>query len=62
VPQKRVRSDQLNLTDDERALLPDPHWVTEDDADFIIAKRAEQDPGTRASLEQVLRQNALRLL
>jgi|SRR5579864_1212265 len=57
VPQRKVRADQLNLTDDERALLPDPDWVTEDDADFIMARRAEREPGKRASLEQVLREN-----
>jgi len=57
--QKRVRADRLNLTDEECALLPDPEWVTEDDADFIIARRAEQEPGKRASLEQVLRENGI---
>lgn len=58
--QKRVRADRLNLTDEERALLPDPDWVTEDDADFIIARRAEQEPGKRAGLEQVLRENGIK--
>lgn len=59
-PQKRVRADRLNLTDEECALLPDPDWVTEDDADFIIARRAEREPGKRASLEQVLRENGIK--
>jgi hypothetical protein len=59
-PQKRVRADQLNLTDEERALLPDPDWVTEDDADFIMARRAEREPGKRANLEQVLRENGIK--
>jgi len=58
--QKRVRVDRLSLTDEERALLPDPDWVTEDDADFIIARRAEREPGKRASLEQVLLENGIR--
>ena len=56
---KRVRAERLNLTDDERALLPDPDWVTEDDADSIMARRAEREPGKRASLEQVLRENGI---
>jgi hypothetical protein len=60
-PQKRVRVDQLNLKVEERALLPDPDWVTEDDADFIVAMRAEREPGKRASLEQVLRENGIKL-
>jgi hypothetical protein len=59
VPKKRVRAEQLNLTHDERALLPDPDWVTEDDADSVMARRAEREPGKRASLEQVLRENGI---
>jgi hypothetical protein len=38
---KRVRADRFKLTDEERALLPDPDWVTEDDADAIVAKRRQ---------------------
>ena len=30
------------LSPEERALLPDPEWVTEDDADAIIGRRREQ--------------------
>jgi hypothetical protein len=57
----RVPTDRLNLTDEEIALLPDPDWVTEDDADFIIAVRAERKPGRRASLEQVLLENGIKV-
>jgi hypothetical protein len=56
---KRVPADRLNLTDEERALLPDPNWVTEDDADAIIARRREKEP--TVSFEEVLRENSLRL-
>jgi hypothetical protein len=56
---KRVPADCLNLTDEERALLPDPNWVTEDDADAIIARRREKEP--TVSFEQVLRENGFRL-
>jgi hypothetical protein len=30
---------ELNLTPKERAMLPDPEWVTEDDADAIVGLR-----------------------
>jgi len=56
---KRLRADRLNVTSEERALLPDPDWMTEDDADFIIARRREQEPGKRVSLQQVLSENAI---
>jgi hypothetical protein len=41
-PPKRVtrrRASELNLTPEERAMLPDPDWVTEDDADAIVGLR-----------------------
>ncbi len=33
---------RTNLTAAERALLPNPEWVTEDDADAIIGMRRER--------------------
>lgn len=43
-----VPVEELNLTLEERAMLPDPDIVTEDDADLIIARRrlAEDPKGT----------------
>lgn len=41
-------------------MLPDPNWVSKDDADFIIGIRREREPGQSASLEQVLRENAIK--
>ncbi len=35
----RIPVTETNLTSAERALLPDPDWVTEDDADAIIGMR-----------------------
>jgi hypothetical protein len=35
----RRRASELNLTAEERAMLPDPEWVTEDDADAIVGLR-----------------------
>jgi len=44
---------RFNLTPKERALLADPHWVTEDDADAILACRNRNEP--RIPLREVLR-------
>ena len=32
-------SAELNLSKEEIAMLPDPDWVTEDDADAIVSAR-----------------------
>jgi hypothetical protein len=58
---KGVPADRFNLSDEERAMLADPDWVTEDDADAIISKRREREPGKNVSLEDVLRENGFRL-
>lgn len=53
---------ELNLSPEEIALLPDPNWVTEDDADAIIGLREEREggaiPADRA-LEEILRARGL---
>jgi hypothetical protein len=56
-----IPAGDTNLTPQERALLPDPDWVTEDDADAIIGRRREREPGRRYSLEEVLRENGYQL-
>jgi hypothetical protein len=56
-----IPTGQTNLTAQGRALLPDPDWVTEDDADYIIGLRREREPGKRRSLEEVLRENGYKL-
>jgi hypothetical protein len=56
-----IPADQTNLTRQERALLPDPDWVTEDDADAIVGRRREREPGRRYSLEEVLLENGYQL-
>ena len=43
----------FNLSAEERALLPDPDWVTEDDADAIMAHRCENQ--TDIPLDEVLK-------
>lgn len=43
---------ELNLTKEEIAMLPDPNWITEDDADAIMSLRSESEGGA-ISLEDV---------
>lgn len=54
-----IPASRFNLTPQERALLPDPDWVTEDDADAIISLRREREPSV--SLEQYLRKRGYEL-
>ena len=58
---KGVSADQLNLKAEERAMLPDPTLVTEDDADAIICRRREREAGKNVSLEDILRENGIQL-
>ena len=55
-----VPADETNLTAAERALLPDPDWVTEDDADFIIGMRGERQ-GKPIPLAKVLKRYGYRV-
>ena len=52
--------DQANLTAEERAMLPDPDWVTEDDADAIIGMRGERE-GKPIPLAKVLKRHGCRV-
>ena len=49
-----IPAGRFNLTPKERAHLPDPDWVTEDDADYIIGMRGEQQ-GKPIPLAKVLK-------
>jgi hypothetical protein len=49
----------LNLTRKERAILADPDWVTEDEADVIYAMRHEHEPSI--PLEEVAKEFGLPL-
>jgi hypothetical protein len=44
----RLRASEVKLSPEERALLKDPDWVDEDDADLIICLRREKEEGNRA--------------
>jgi hypothetical protein len=53
---------ELNLSPEEIAQLPDPNWVTEDDADAIIGLREERKGGSipaDRALEEILRARRL---
>jgi len=39
----RIPAETTNLSQSERALLPDPRWVSEDDADAIVAARRRRE-------------------
>ena len=43
---------QTNLTPAERALLADPNYVAEDEADVIISERRSRRGGRMISLEE----------
>ena len=41
----------LDLTAEERTMLPDPEWVTEDDADAILGRRSMAKGGGSPAIE-----------
>ena len=58
----RIPASETNLTVKERAMLPDPDWVTEDDADVIMSLRElKASRGKLYSLEEVLCKNGFTL-
>ena len=59
-PESRRPATDFNLTDEERAILPDPDWVTEDDSDAIIAMRRETSEKP-VPLESVLKRYGYRM-
>lgn len=54
VAREGIPAGQTNLTAEERALLSDPDWVTEDDADTIISLRRLRRPGRTYTLDEVM--------
>lgn len=58
---ERIPVEETNLTAKERARLKDPNWVTEDEADAIVAMREIRKGGKTYSLDQVLKENGLTL-
>ena len=51
--------ERTNITPAERALLADPNYVTEDEADWIICERRLRKEGHKATpLEEVLKRHS----
>ena len=42
-----------DLTPEERALLEEPDFITEDEADVIVSNRRINEPGPSISLEEL---------
>jgi hypothetical protein len=58
---ERAAADELALTNEERALLSDPEWIDEDEADAIIAMRIEQaEAGRTTPIREYMRERASR--
>lgn len=55
-----IPASPFNRTPQERALLPDLDWVTEDDADYIIGMRGERE-GKPIPLAKVLKRDGYRV-
>lgn len=59
---ERISSAAVKLTDEERALLSDPDWMDEDEADRIMALRVERAQGPSAiPVEGYLKKRGRRL-
>lgn len=56
---ERRPSSEFKLTAKERALLKDPEWMTEDEADLIIAMRRQAEGGRSIPLEAWLAKHGL---
>jgi hypothetical protein len=55
----RASTHELELTAEERALLRDPEWMDEDEADAIMAMRIEKKEGGSAiPIRQYMRERA----
>jgi hypothetical protein len=58
----RASSHGLELTEEERALLRDPEWMDEDEADAIMAMRIEKkEGGGGIPIRQYMRERASRV-
>jgi len=57
----RAATHELQLTEAERALLQDPQWMDEDEADAIMAMRIEkEEAGSAIPIRQYMRERASR--
>jgi hypothetical protein len=52
----RVATHELELSEEERALLRDPEWLDEDEADAVMAMRIEkEEAGSAIPIRQYMR-------
>jgi hypothetical protein len=59
---ERLPVSQSNLTPEERAFLKDPNWIDEDEADVIICRRLEKEPGNEPiPFREYLRKRGIRV-
>ena len=57
----RVATHELELSEEERALLRDPEWMDEDEADSIMAMRIEkEEAGSAIPIRRYMRERASR--
>ena len=59
-PPVAIPVEETNLTPEERAMLPDPNWLTEDDADAIASLRAQAEGGQRIPFREYLKKHGHR--
>ncbi len=52
-----MREMVASLSPAERLLLNDPNFITEDEADIIMALRDDKEPGHTISLDELFREN-----
>ena len=58
----RVRADGVDLSAAERKFLQDPDWITEDEADAIMAERIyRRDAGRTKPLREYLRERGVKV-
>jgi hypothetical protein len=58
---ERIATRELELSEEERALLRDPQWMDEDEADAIMAMRIEKkEAGSAIPMRQYMRERASR--
>jgi hypothetical protein len=53
---KEMREMVAALSPAERASLEDPNFITEDEAEIILAERAMNEPGRSIPLEEILKE------
>jgi hypothetical protein len=58
----RLPASEANLTAEERASLKDPNWIDEDEADAIICRRREKEPGNQPiPIREYLRRRGIKV-